>query len=108
MYTNQEKLKLKTQKGLNHLKGKAFTILSYYNPHFNCAPQLGQVLHPPLVVTIPSKHIGQILPTSLLFLYLRSKSVISLVGFSTGASIPKSLTVNCSLISLSSLVNVKT
>src|SRR5690625_4051348 len=52
-----------------HVKGLTILYVSpryffYYNPHFNCAPQLVHVLHPPISATWPFLHTGHVSPTS--------------------------------------------
>src|SRR5699024_7796574 len=39
-------------------------LIFHYNPHFNWAPQLVHVLHPPISATCPSRHTGQRSPAS--------------------------------------------
>src|SRR5690625_1903033 len=33
-------------------------------PHFSCVPHVSHVLQPPCSTTLPSRHIGQVLPIS--------------------------------------------
>src|SRR5699024_9141030 len=47
-----------------YLKKIQVTVFYIYKPHFNWAPQLVQVLHPPMSAICPSRHTGQRSPTS--------------------------------------------
>src|SRR5699024_386999 len=90
-------------------------LIFHYNPHFNWAPQLVHVLHPPISATCPSRHTGQRSPASdptATFVFSSSCIVSISTTFrsfsSSKSSDNASSKLNCSSISVSSAFSVST
>src|SRR5699024_4848404 len=86
---------------------QTFFVYLYYIPHFNCAPQLVHVLHPPTSATCPLRQTGQRSPISepIVTLVLSNSWIVSTnttLGVASKESVSStSSKVNCSASNVS-------